>query len=78
MQVQRCGDARCPSLAEVMRLVHLVCDPRNLFAAFFLGDVAKIVGRISLAVMGSPQEAVGGDAAGDCRLRGGCGGAGGV
>ena len=46
---------RYASMAEVMRLVHVVGDVRNLYAAFFLGDVEKITGPISVAVMGSPR-----------------------
>ena len=38
-----------------MRLVHVVGDVRNLYAAFFLGEVEQITGPIGLAVMGSPS-----------------------
>ena len=48
-------DDRYASLAEVMRLLHVVGDVRNLYAAFFLGDVEKITGPVSVAVMGSPS-----------------------
>ena len=47
--------SRYPSMAEVMRLVHVVGDIRNLYAAFFLGEVEQITGPIGLAVMGSPR-----------------------
>ena len=45
---------RYASMAEVMRLLHVVGSARNLFAAIFLGDVDKVTGPVSLAVMGSP------------------------
>ena len=54
-QVPHPASRRYASMAEVMRLVHLVGDVRNLYAAFFLGDVEKITGPVSVAVMGSPQ-----------------------
>ena len=43
-----------PSMAEAVRLIHVVGGVQNLYAAFFFGDVEKIAGPISLAVMGSP------------------------
>jgi hypothetical protein len=46
---------RYASMAEVMRLLHVVGSARNLFAAFFLGDVEQVTGPVSLAVMGSPR-----------------------
>ncbi len=46
---------RYASMAEVMRLIHVVGSVQNLYAAFFLGDVEKITGPIGLAVMGSPR-----------------------
>src|SRR5260370_618 len=46
---------RFPSMAEVMRLVHVVGDVRNLYAAFFLGEVERLTGPVGLAVMGSPR-----------------------
>ena len=46
---------RYPSMGEVMRLLHVVGDVRNLYAAFFLGDVEKITGPVKVAVMGSPR-----------------------
>jgi len=45
---------RYASMAELMRLLHVVGSARNVFAAFFLGDVDKMTGPVSLAVMGSP------------------------
>ncbi len=52
------GERRYASIADVMRLLHVVGDVRNLYAAFFLGDVEKITGPISLAAMGSPRAPV--------------------
>jgi hypothetical protein len=49
------GERRYASMAEVMRLLSVVGNVRNLYAAFFLGDVEKITGPISLAVTGSPR-----------------------
>jgi hypothetical protein len=49
------ADRRYASMAEVMRLLHVVGNIRNLYAAFFLGEVELITGPISLAVMGSPR-----------------------
>ena len=47
---------RYPSMTEVMRLLHLLGgDVRRLYAAFFLGQVEKILGPVSVAVVGSPQ-----------------------
>jgi hypothetical protein len=49
------ADYRYASMAEVMRLIHVVGSVQNLYAAFFLGDVEGITGPIGLAVMGSPR-----------------------
>jgi hypothetical protein len=49
------GYDRYASMAEVMRLLQVAGSARNLFAAFLLGDVEKVTGLISLAVMGSPR-----------------------
>jgi hypothetical protein len=38
------ADYRYPSMAEVMRLIHVVGSVQNLYAAFFLGDVEGITG----------------------------------
>ena len=46
---------RYPSMAEVMRLIHMVGSVQNLYAAFFLGDVEQITGPLSVAIMGSPR-----------------------
>ena len=46
---------RHASYAEVMKLLHVVGSVRNLYAAFFLGDVEKITGPVGLAVLGLPQ-----------------------
>ena len=46
---------RYASMAEVMRLLHVAGNVRNLYAAFFLGEVELITGPIGLAVMGSPR-----------------------
>ncbi len=46
---------RYASMAEFMRVLHVAGSARNLFAAFFLGDVDKVTGPVSLAVMGSPR-----------------------
>jgi hypothetical protein len=57
------GDGRVPwlgawdryaSMAEVMRLLHVAGSARNVFAAFFLGEVDEATGPVSLAVLGSP------------------------
>jgi hypothetical protein len=45
---------RYVSMAEVMRLLHVAGSARNVFAAFFLGEVEYGTGPVSLAVMGSP------------------------
>jgi hypothetical protein len=45
---------RYSTFAETMKLIHVVGSVHNLYAAFFLGDVASITGPISVAVMGSP------------------------
>ncbi len=52
--VPRLAWDRFASMAEVMRLLHVVGSARNLFAVFFLGDVEQVAGPVSLAVMGSP------------------------
>ena len=43
------------SIAEVRRLAQVAGDWRNVPAAFFLGDVEKIAGRITTVVLGSPR-----------------------
>ncbi len=45
---------RYEAMAEVMRLLHVVGSARNVFAAFFLGEVEHGTGPVSLAVMGTP------------------------
>jgi hypothetical protein len=45
---------RYASMAEVMRLLHVAGSARNVFAAFFLGEVDEATGPVSLAVLGSP------------------------
>jgi hypothetical protein len=45
---------RYASMAEVIRLLHVVGRARNVFAAFLLGEVDKVTGPVSLAVMGAP------------------------
>jgi hypothetical protein len=52
------AETRYPSLAQVMRLVHELGDVRNLFAAFFLGDIEKITGPLGGAATGSPRAAL--------------------
>ncbi len=52
--VPRLAWDRYASMAEVMRLLHVVGSARNLFAVFFLGEVEEVTGPVSLAVMGSP------------------------
>jgi hypothetical protein len=49
---------RYASMAEVMRLLHVAGSARNVFAAFFLGEVEYGTGPVSLAVMGSPAAPV--------------------
>jgi hypothetical protein len=49
---------RYGSMAEVMRLLHVVGSARNVFAAFFLGEVEKVTGPVSLAVLGTPRAPV--------------------
>jgi hypothetical protein len=46
---------RYPSYAKVMKLLQAVGDVRNLYAAFFLGEVEKIAGPIGFALAGSPE-----------------------
>ena len=46
---------RYASMTEVVRLLQVVGRVENLYAAFFLGEVEKLTGPISLAVMGSPR-----------------------
>jgi hypothetical protein len=46
---------RYASMAEVMRLLHVAGSARNVFAVFFLGEVDKVTGPVSLAVLGSPR-----------------------
>jgi len=45
---------RYASMAELMRLLHVLGSARNVFAVFFLGDVEEVTGPVSLAVLGSP------------------------
>ena len=45
---------RYEAMAEVMRLLHVVGRARDVFAAFFLGEVERGTGPVSLAVMGAP------------------------
>ena len=45
---------RYVSMAEVIRLLDVAGSARNVFAAFFLGEVDKVTGPVSLAVLGSP------------------------
>jgi hypothetical protein len=42
-------------VVQVIKLLHVVGDVRNLYAAFFLGQVEKITGPISAALLGSPE-----------------------
>jgi hypothetical protein len=49
-------EQRYASYADVMKLLHVVGNPLNLYAAFFLGDVEKI----RLALMGSAPAVAGG------------------
>src|SRR5260370_27467454 len=41
-------------MAEVMRLLHVAGSARNVLAVFFLGEVDKVTGPVSLAVLGTP------------------------
>jgi hypothetical protein len=54
-QMPHIAGRRYPSMAEVRWLLHAAGDARNLYAAFFLGEVEKIAGPVSLALMGSPS-----------------------
>jgi hypothetical protein len=47
---------RYASMAEVVRLLHVAGGARNVFAAFFLGEVDEVIGTVSVAVMGTPGE----------------------
>jgi hypothetical protein len=49
---------RYASMAEVMRLLHVAGSARNVLAAFFLGEVDKVIGPVSVVVMGTPGEAL--------------------
>src|SRR5258708_39908614 len=42
------ADQRYPSHEGVMRLLHVVGGAENLFAAYFLGEVEKITGPVSV------------------------------
>jgi hypothetical protein len=53
--VPRLAFDRYASMAEFMRVLHVVGSAWNVFAAFFLGEVEKVTGPVSLAVMGSPR-----------------------
>jgi hypothetical protein len=48
-QLPHSSAIRYDSMQEVMRLIELTGDVRNLFAAFFLGEIAKIAGTIEAA-----------------------------
>ena len=53
-QVPDLSHRRYRSYNDVMRLLRIVGNVENLYAAFFLGQVEKISGPIAVALLGSP------------------------